>query len=99
MKEISASELNVRLSAAQIPIILDVREELEFFTFNLGGINIPLKKITGGDAISFDKEAEVIVVCQRGIRSRTACKILNRLGYKNVKNLTGGLTALQKINY
>lgn len=96
--EISARELKSRISAKEELTILDVRDALEFYTFNIGGMNIPVGKLTESAELDLEKEDELIVVCQRGIRSRTACRILHSMGYKNVKNLTGGLLALQRIN-
>ncbi|QEK51079.1 rhodanese-like domain-containing protein [Pedobacter aquae] len=81
-------------------LLLDVREPLEFHTHNVGGINIPLGKLQNlisEDEIDFDTEQAIIVICQRGLRSKTAKSILNQNGFKNVRNLTGGLLKLRKI--
>lgn len=76
---------------------LDVREKLEFHTFNVGGVNIPLVKLQQlitDDELDISKDQPVIVICQRGLRSRTAKTLLTQNGYKNVRNLTGGLLKL-----
>jgi rhodanese-related sulfurtransferase len=85
----------------KLPIhIIDVREELEFHTFNIGGENIPLGRLLGEpDEFDFDKEDEIIVLCQRGLRSETARRFLVSLGYENVKNLQGGLLAWRKAGF
>ena len=99
MTEISAAEFKKR-NIAPLPFqIIDVREELEYQTFNLGGDNIPLGKLlTEADDLEYDKEMEIIVICQRGLRSETARRTLSNLGYKNVRNLSGGLLAIRKLN-
>jgi rhodanese-related sulfurtransferase len=95
---IDATELNSRLSLQEDLRILDVREELEFHTFNIGGQNIPLGKIPESEDLEFSTSEEIIVVCQRGIRSKTACKILQSMGYSKARNLSGGLLALRRLN-
>lgn len=95
---IEATELNNRLSAGEAVKILDVRESLEFHTFNIGGQNLPLGRIREPEDLDFEPEDEIIVICQRGIRSRTACKLLEDMGFTNTKNLTGGLLALRRLN-
>lgn len=94
---IEASELNKRLADREDLNILDVREELEFHTFNIGGLSLPLGKLREPEDLEFDSEEELIVVCQRGIRSRTACKLLEDMGFKKVRNLVGGLLALRRL--
>jgi rhodanese-related sulfurtransferase len=39
------------------------------------------------------KDKEVICYCRSGNRSGQACTILDMLGFKNTKNLTGGMLA------
>lgn len=97
MAEISVEELNLRFQQSGSLLILDVREELEFHTFNIGGKNIPLGKLPLIlDDLEWDREAEVVVVCQHGIRSKTACKLLSMAGFLNTRNLIGGLLAWRK---
>lgn len=94
---ITASELSERLINPESVRIIDVREELEFHTFNIGGENIPLGKLLAGvNDIEFNKEEEIVVVCQRGLRSETARRVLVSHGFGNVKNLSGGLLAWRR---
>jgi rhodanese-related sulfurtransferase len=44
-------------------------------------------------ALPLNKDEHVSVVCARGLRSSTACSILRMNGYKNVYNVTGGMSA------
>ena len=97
MNRISASELHAKFKAGQSPVLLDVREEIEFHTFNIGGQNIPLGHLIQRiDDLEIDLEEEIVVICQRGIRSLTACSVLEATGYKNVLNLNDGLLGWQK---
>lgn len=95
MSEISALELKEKLATT---FILDVREVLEFHTYNIGGKHIPLGQLLERiEELSVDLNQEIIVVCQKGIRSRTAQVLLQQAGYTNVKNLRGGLSAFHRI--
>jgi len=97
--DILATDLNQRLAQGEALNILDVRDELEYHTYNIGGQNIPLGKLPSVlDDLDWDKDDEIIVICKMGLRSKTGKHILEQNGYQNVKNLEGGLTALQRLN-
>lgn len=78
--------------------ILDVRESIEFNTFNLGGTNLPLGSlINSPEDLELQEDDAIVVVCQHGVRSQTACRILEQKGYTNVRNLSGGILAWRKL--
>lgn len=99
MAPINATDFVIRLQNKEELNLLDVREELEYLTYNIGGKNIPLSKFASiiGE-LDYNKTDEIIVICTKGLRSQTACQLLNENGYSNARNLSGGLIALQKIN-
>jgi len=95
---ISAVEFTDRLQNGEVINLLDVREVIEFSTYNIGGQNLPLSKLVDSlDQLPYNKTDEIVVVCKIGMRSQTACKLLQENGYQNVRNLSGGLIALQKL--
>ncbi|MEW9094418.1 MAG: CoA-disulfide reductase [Clostridiaceae bacterium] len=70
-------------------ILLDVRTELEYSGGNLeGSVNIPLQELRS-KLNELDKDKEIIVYCQIGLRGYIAYRILKANGF-NVKNLNGG---------
>jgi adenylyltransferase/sulfurtransferase len=96
--DISAAEFNSRYKNQDSFYIIDVREELEYQTFNIGGESIPLGiLLNNAEEIDFPKDAEIVIICQRGLRSETARRALSKNGYNNVRNLKGGILALRKI--
>lgn len=98
MDQIDASTLLTRLQQGENLNLLDVREEIEYHTYNIGGKNLPLSGIHQHiNGLNYNKTDEIIVICKVGVRSQTAQTILIQYGYQNVKNLAGGLIALQKI--
>ena len=97
MTDISANEVLVRLKNGEQLNLLDVRGEMEYHTFNIGGTNIPLPALESNlDELDWNKTEEIIVICKVGMRSATAKSILELNGYENIRNLTGGLIAFQK---
>jgi rhodanese-related sulfurtransferase len=98
MSNIEAKEMLSRLNDGEALNLLDVREKIEFHTYNIGGINVPLSSLNiEMDDLAWNKTDEIIVICKAGIRSRTAQSILTLNGYQNIRNLNGGLLALQRI--
>jgi rhodanese-related sulfurtransferase len=98
MSSINSQELLDRLQSGETLNLLDVREEIEYHTYNVGGKNIPLSKVNENiNQLGYNKTDEIIVICKAGLRSQTATDLLTRNGYLQVRNLTGGLMALQKL--
>ena len=99
MQNISAEELKKRLEAGEKLNLIDVREPHEYAEFNIGAKLIPLGRIQTMqiDEIEDLKEQEVIIHCRSGQRSMVACLFLETLGFKNTKNLTGGVLAWQDL--
>jgi rhodanese-related sulfurtransferase len=98
MQQIDAQNFQSRLQSGETLNLLDVREEIEYHTYNIGGKNLPLSALNEKlGLLAYNKTDEIIVICKAGIRSETAQSILLDNGYQNVKNLTGGLLALQKL--
>jgi rhodanese-related sulfurtransferase len=95
MQNITVEELKRRIDAGEQLHIIDVREPHENAEFNIGGTLIPLGKVQSMqiDEIEDLKDEEVIVYCRSGNRSGQACMFLDTLGFKNTKNLTGGMLA------
>jgi rhodanese-related sulfurtransferase len=98
MEQIDASSLLNRIKNGEDLNLLDVREKLEYHTRNIGGINMPLSIFNENiNRLEYNKTDEIIVICKAGLRSETAQLILIQNGFQNVKNLTGGLIALQRL--
>ncbi len=97
MAPINATDFMNRLNSGEQLNLLDVREELEYLTYNIGGKNVPLSKLSSQlDTLGYNKTDELIVICTMGKRSETARLLLNETGYVNARNLSGGLIAIQR---
>ena len=97
---ISAADLNTKIAEAA-PFILDVREAGELSAADGGGyitgaVNIPIREL----GKNLDKlpaiDQPIVVYCKGGHRGAIAMAVLNVLGYTDVKNLAGGISAWVK---
>ncbi|HZS12127.1 MAG TPA: rhodanese-like domain-containing protein [Nitrospirales bacterium] len=90
---ITVKELKDRMDKGDAPFLLDVREPHEYSLAKLhGSVLIPLGTLpTSLDQL--DPEKEIVAYCHHGMRSADAVGFLLQQGFKNVKNLVGGIDA------
>ena len=94
MNEITVQELKEKIDKGEDFQLIDVREDFEYETSNLGGQLIPL----GGvliEAEKISKDKPVVVMCRSGKRSAAAIMQLEQRGFTNLTNLKGGILAWQ----
>ena len=98
MENISVDEVKRRLDAGEKLNLVDVREPYENADFNIGGVLLPLGNVHSMQIEDIEdlKDQEVICYCRSGNRSGQACMFLDMLGFKNTKNLAGGMVAWQE---
>jgi rhodanese-related sulfurtransferase len=91
MDGITPQELKARLDRNDRPLLLDVRQDWETRLCRLeNAVHIPIEEIElRTDELSADDE--IVVYCHQGVRSAAVADYLRQLGFKNVKNLVGGL--------
>lgn len=95
VRETNADEVKSRLDRGDKFILVDVREESEFARDHLpGAIHL------GKGVIERDIEAKVpdlnaplVLYCGGGYRSALAADNLQKMGYKNVLSMDGGIRA------
>jgi rhodanese-related sulfurtransferase len=95
MQQLSAPELAAWLAdpAREQPLLLDVREDWEFETCKIAGsVQIPMHLIPVRVS-DIDDDREVVCICHHGARSMQVAAFLERNGFSNVTNLTGGVHA------
>lgn len=99
MTTITAEELKARLDAGEQLNIVDVREPHEHAEFNIGGLLLPLGRVQllQIDDLEDMKEEELIVYCRSGNRSGQACMMLDMAGFRNTKNLVGGMLRWREV--
>ena len=89
VKTISTAELKTIINDND-KVFIDVRTPREYKGNGLKQFtNIPL----GADMSKLPQDKEIVVLCQSGMRSKQACGKLKKMGYKNVTNVRGGMSA------
>jgi rhodanese-related sulfurtransferase len=75
------------------PVLLDVREPWEIETCRIeGALPIPMNSIPARMQ-ELDDEAPIVCICHHGARSMSVASFLERNGFTQVINLTGGVHA------
>jgi rhodanese-related sulfurtransferase len=92
---VKPADLNVELTSATVPFILDVRSADEFKAgFIEGAVNVNITDVPANLAqLPADKAAPIVVLCASGHRGAIVMMYLRMLGYTNVRNLGGGMNA------
>lgn len=89
--EITPRELSAKLQSGAQITLLDVREPSEYASCKIdGALLIPLGELEHTYS-RLNPSEEIIVYCKVGVRSAAAVQLLIQKGYKNVKNLAGGI--------
>ena len=90
-EQITAEEAKKIMDSGEEHIILDTREQEEFDEGHIpNAILIPYTEIdTMAEGILTDKDAQILVYCRSGRRSKIAAESLAKLGYTNVKEFGG----------
>ncbi len=97
LPQITTPELNDRLKREQLTV-LDVRREPEWQAGHIAGAHWhPLDEFAR-DFPLLDRHAPVVVHCKSGYRSTIAAGLLQRAGFTNLMNLTGGFDAWTAAN-
>ncbi len=92
---VKPADLNVELGD-KAPFLLDLRTEKEFTADGIieGAVNVPVQNLMAAlDKLPADKAAPIVLICKSGHRGSLAMPMLLTLGYTNVRNLSGGMTA------
>ncbi len=92
VQNITASELKKDLKNKNKQFV-DVRTPGEYKSNHIREFkNIPLNQLSN-KASSLSQEKEVVVICQSGMRSSQASKLLKKMGFDKVTNVKGGMNA------
>jgi rhodanese-related sulfurtransferase len=72
--------------------VLDVRTPGEYETYHISdSILIPAQELENRYT-ELNPSRDILVVCERGVRSQKACRFLSEMGFKRLYNLDGGLS-------
>jgi adenylyltransferase/sulfurtransferase len=90
---IDVMEVKRKLDRGDDFLLIDVREPHEYQIARIPGARlIPLGELPKR-LQEFDPNAEIVMQCKSGARSQRAVDFMKQNGFKNVLNMTGGITA------
>lgn len=105
MQQLSARQLAAWLSSGdpapdgltgeprRQPLLLDVREPWEYERCHLSAsLLLPMQTVPARLA-ELDADADIVVICHHGVRSRQVGSFLESRGFRSIYNLTGGIDA------
>lgn len=71
--------------------LVDVRDEREWLAGHIpGSRNVPLDTLRADPDSYLARNKPIVFICARGVRSLTAAKLAERLGFSEIYNLDGG---------
>ena len=92
MKQLSPDELKKWTDSGQDFLLIDIREGWERESFNIGGLHISMGDLFNQSA-ELPRDKDVVLYCEKGIRSVIAIQRLEAAGFENLFNLAGGMKA------
>lgn len=94
-QQITVRELFHKLKAGEPVYLVDVRTPGEHESAALpDSVLLPLDELAQrADELEPPEGALIVTYCHHGVRSLSAVAILERLGYRNVTSLQGGIDA------
>ena len=86
------------LMANEMAVIIDVRTEKEWKGKHISGATlIPINELKGRlSELDQYKDKQIIMHCAVGGRSKQAVEILQKAGFSDVLNMSGGIVAWEK---
>lgn len=97
--QLSAPELNRRVSNGDGLVLVDVRSAGEFGAAHVSGaLNIPAPMLRTRHT-ELDPSRDIALVCSTGHRSSLAASILKREGFTRVWNVAGGMTGFNAAGF
>ena len=91
--DITVKELKDRMDRGDAPVLIDVREPHEYDICKIPGAKLIPQGQLPQQLASLDPEQEIVVHCKSGGRSGRAVELMKARGFKNPRNLAGGILA------
>src|SRR2546427_12997056 len=89
--QITVEELKEKIDAGREPVLLDVREPMEWEIARLDkAVLMPVAQVPGR-VNELSTADEIVVYCKTGVRSGRITNFLREIGFRKVKNLVGGI--------
>ncbi len=101
VRETDADAVKAKMDCGEKFTLVDVREESEFAKDHLPSAIHLSKGVIERDAKKSlpDPNAQIVLYCGGGFRSALAADNLQKMGYKNVISMDGGIRVWREKNY
>ena len=101
VREVGVDEVKARLDRGEKFVLVDVREESEWAKDHLPNAEYLGKGVIERDVEQKipDANAEIVLYCGGGFRSAHVADNLQRIGYKNVISMDGGVSGWRDKGY
>jgi rhodanese-related sulfurtransferase len=101
VKECTAADVKARLDRGETFHFIDVREDHEYAADHAAGARHLGRGILERDVESLvpEKDAPIVLYCGGGYRSALAAESLQKMGYRQVVSMDGGIRAWRDAGY
>src|SRR5205823_10503690 len=101
IREVSVDDVKTKIDRAEKFVLVDVREDSEWAKDHLPGAIHLGKGVIERDIEERvpDASADIVLYCGGGFRSALAADNLQRMGYKNVFSMDGGIRGWRDKGY
>ena len=101
IKECTVADVKARMDRGETFHFIDVREDNEYATDHAAGAHHLGRGILERDieALVPDTNAPIVLYCGGGFRSALAAESLQKIGYRNVISMDGGIKAWRAAGY
>jgi rhodanese-related sulfurtransferase len=101
VRECTAADVKARLDRGEAFQFIDVREDREYDVDHAAGARHIGRGILERDIEGLipDKDAEIVLYCGGGFRSALAAESLQKMGYRKVVSMDGGIKAWRDAGY
>jgi len=101
VRECSAADVKAKRDRGETFHFVDVREDHEFEKEHAAGARHIGRGVLERDIETLipDKDEEIVLYCGGGFRSALAAESLQKMGYRNVLSMDGGIRAWREAGY
>ncbi|HIJ05954.1 MAG: Thiosulfate sulfurtransferase (Modular protein) [Methanocalculus sp. 52_23] len=97
LRTITASEAILLTESGPTLTIIDVRRPDEYAAGHIpGAANIDISSSFADEVGNLDRDGSYLIYCAAGVRGESALKMMGDLGFTEVYNLGGGISAWQR---